>query len=262
MIKNLKLPIKVISGEICDANGKSIIKANRDSSTTPLQPTERDDLLKLIVKLVNANKTNESLNKFLNEDIAQLGDKVIFNKEKGFIVGQNLNGGYIVQVQGSTHWAKPSEVKVLNAKAKTMELPFKFDEVTQKVLFEQFVKCGIFLGNTPIKVSNCFVKYSQWKNAKLNEDVNVITDGELSIMPKENVRVFEDPNTFANPLDYVEGVIIDGVSEDAKESILINAMDYSTTIGDANGVRVIRGAKTENPKLETLPKAILRTLAV
>ena len=138
----------------------------------------------------------------------------------------------------------------------------KFDAKTQKVLFEQFVKCGIFMGNTPIKTTNCFVQYSEWSKAQLHENVNVISDGHLNIMLRENVRIFEDVNNFANPEDYVEGVIIDEFTGDAKESVLINAIDYTSTIGDSDGVKVIRGIKTENPQMENLPKVILKTLSV
>jgi hypothetical protein len=199
--------------------------------------------------------------KALNES-AQVGDKVSYKGQRGYVIGQATNGDLLIQVQGTADFAKPSDVKVLGMKAKTMELPFKFDEKTQKVLFEQFVKCGIFVGNTPIKTSNCYVKYSQWKNAKLDEDVNVMSDGQLSILPKNNVKVFEDPNNFANPEDYVEGVIIDETTGDAIENVLINAIEYTEAIGNNNPVRVIRGPESPEPRLETMPKAVLRTLSI
>lgn len=197
----------------------------------------------------------------LNES-AQVGDKVTYAGKRGYIIGQAQNGDWLVQIQGSADFVKPKDVKVVGMKAKTMELPYKFDEKTQKVLFEQFVKCGIFMGNTPVKTSNCYVKYSQWRDAGLNENVNVISDGELNQMPKEQVKVFEDPNDFANPQDYIEGVIVDQSSGEALENILINAIDYSGTVGNADGCRVILQPESLEPKLETLPKGMLRTLAV
>jgi hypothetical protein len=197
----------------------------------------------------------------LNES-AQVGDKVTYDGKRGFIIGQASNGDLLVQVQGSSEFVNPGKVKVVGIKAKTMELPYKFDEKTQKVLFEQFVRCGIFMGNTPVKTTNCYVKYAQWKNASVNENVNVISDGQLNIMPKENVRVFEDPNNFANPDDYVEGVIIDQLSGEAKENVLINAIDYTSTIGDSEPVKIIKNPESENPSLETMPKSMLRTLSI
>lgn len=212
-------------------------------------------------KLVEGKIVKKAKAESLNEN-AQVGDKVIYDGKRGYIIGQAQNGDWLVQVQGSANFVNPKDVKVVGIKAKTMELPYKFDEKTQKVLFEQFVRCGIFMGNTPVKTNNCYVKYSQWRDAKLNENVNVISDGELNMMPKENVRVFEDPNNFANPEDYVDGVEIDPNTDDAVANILVNAIDYSKAIGDADPVKVIRGPESPDPQLDTLPRALVRTLSV
>ena len=207
-------------------------------------------------KVVEKKKTQP-----LNES-AQIGDKVTYKGQRGYIIGQAQNGDWLVQVQGTSDFVNPKDVKVVGIKAKTMELPYKFDEKTQKVHFEQFVRCGIYMGNTPVKLQGCYVKFSQWRDANMNENVNVIADGQLNQMPKEQVRVLEDPNDFANPEDYVEGVIIDKVSGNAVENVLINAVDYSGAIGDADSVRILRGPETEEPQLEMLPKVLLRTLSV
>jgi len=194
---------------------------------------------------------------------AGLGDKVTYKKQKGYIIGQSSNGDFIVQIQGNTAWAKPSEVKVLGAKAESSVKPMhNFDEITQKVLFEQFVKCGIYVGNTAVKTNNCYIKYSNYTNAKLDENVNVYSDGDLNQMPKENVKIYEDPNDFANPEDYVDGVIINTISGEAIDSVQINAIDYTGAIGDADPVRVIQGIEGNQPQMDTLPKSVLRTLSV
>lgn len=212
-------------------------------------------------KIIDLKIINKKKPLALNESI-QPGDAVLYKGQKGFIIGQAQNGDLLVQIQGSSKFVNSKDVKIINIKAKTMELPYKFDEKTQKVLFEQFVRCGIFMGNIPVKTTNCYVKYSNWKNAKLDEDVNVMADGELNILPKKNVQIFDDPNNFANPDDYVEGVIIDYSSGDAIENILINAIDYTEAIGSADPVKVIRGPESSNPRLETLSKKSLRTLSV
>ena len=74
MINNLKPPLQAISGSVCDANGAVILKANREQGTTPLHPTERDELIKLVVDLLNKQFPimKESIKESLNE--AQLGD--------------------------------------------------------------------------------------------------------------------------------------------------------------------------------------------
>jgi len=173
----------------------------------------------------------------LNES-AQVGDKVTYNGQRGYIIGQAQNGDWLVQVQGSANFVNPKDVKVMGMKAKVMEPPFKFDEKTQKLLFEQLVRCGIFMGNTPVKTKNCYVKYSSWNNAKLNENVGMYSDGEYLQLPKEQIRVFEDPNDFANPQDYVEGTM-DG-PDGSPEPILVNSLDFTAAIGEADSVRIIR----------------------
>lgn len=173
----------------------------------------------------------------LNES-AQVGDKVTYSGKRGYIIGQAQNGDWLVQIQGSSDFVSPKDVKVVGMKAKVMEPPFKFDQKTQKVLFEQLVRCGIFMGNTPVKTMNCYVQYSSWAKAQMNENVSLYSDGELVQMPKEQVRVFEDPNDFANPQDYVEGTI-DG-PDGSPEPVLVNSIDFTAGIGDADNVRIIR----------------------
>ena len=63
----------------------------------------------------------------LNEN-AQVGDKVIHDGQRGYIIGQAQNGDWLVQVQGTSSFVNPKDVKVVGVKAKTMELPYKFDE--------------------------------------------------------------------------------------------------------------------------------------
>lgn len=49
-------PVRVESGQIVSADGKALVKANRETGTTPLAPWERDSLLKFIAKLLNDNQ--------------------------------------------------------------------------------------------------------------------------------------------------------------------------------------------------------------
>lgn len=53
ILKNLTLPLSYSSGTIVDGSGQTIIKANRDSNTTPLHPYQRDAILKLVCELLN-----------------------------------------------------------------------------------------------------------------------------------------------------------------------------------------------------------------
>ena len=200
--------------------------------------------------------------KNINEG-AQIGDTVTFNGEKGYIVGQTNSGDLIVQVQGSTHLTDPDKVKPIGEKKEILKPPFEFDKITQqnltiKALFEQYVKCGIYLNNTPIKINDCYTKYSDWSNASMDQMVNVLVEGHSNLLPKSQVKILEDANSFANPDNYVPGAIIDEATENVLENVMINVEDFTGAIGDANMVRIIRQDST----LDSVPSAILRTLSV
>lgn len=214
------------------------------------------------VYLVESKKLKTT--KKLNE--AQIGDTVLLDKQKGYIIGQ-MGDKILVQVQGSTNCVTPKDVKVLNAKVETQKPPYEFDKLTlqnltTKALFEQFVRCGIYVGNTPVKTNNCYTKYSDWKDAENDKPINVLIEGSITIMPKSQVRILEDVNDFANLDNYIEGVEIDESTGDAISNVKINAVDYTNALGDADPVRIIRGGKSEEPQVDTVPKATLRTLAV
>ena len=137
-----------------------------------------------------------------------------------------------------------------------MKPPFKFDEKTQKLLFEQYVRCGIYFKNTPVKLDNCYVKFSDWYEGK--DLINVLVEGEASLMPKDQVNILEDPNDFANLENYIQGVVVDDAGV-ALKNVLINAIDYTEAIGDADMVRVL---DSENSEVTSYPKSSLKTLSV
>lgn len=204
-------------------------------------------------------KKEETL-KTLNESV-QIGDTVRLDGKKGFVIGE-LGGKIIVQIQGNTEYVAPSKVKENTPKPKEeVKPPMKFDEQTQKLLFEQMVRCAIYMDNVPIKLHGCYVKYSSWAVAQNEQQIKVMVEESPTFMPKSQVRLFEDINAFANEDNYIPGVIIDEETEDALENILLNAIDYSEAIGDADPVRIIKG-EGEEQELQTLPKAALRTLSV
>jgi hypothetical protein len=204
--------------------------------------------------------TQRSL-KPLNEDI-QIEDKVILNKERGYVTGE-FDGKLIVMVQGSTYLVDPKELKEYDKKPEpTLLPPMKFDEVTQKLLFEQFVRCGVYHGNVPIKMNDCYVRYNQWEAAKDDQQIKVMVEGNVTFMPKSQVRIFEDLNDFANEDNYIPGVIIDEGTGEVVENILLNAIDYTAALGDADAIRIIKLNLAGEQEFQTAPKAMVRTLAV
>jgi len=208
------------------------------------------------------NKIVSSRNQqVLNEEI-QVLDKVILDKERGYVTGE-IGGKMIVMVQGNTYLVDPKELKEFNKKPEpTVVPPMKFDEKTQKLLFEQFVKCGVYHGNVPIKMSDCYIRYNQWEAAQPDQPVKVIIEGNVTFMPKSQVRILEDLNDFANEENYIPGVIIDEASEEVVENILLHAIDYSNAVGDADSVRIIKMSPAGEQEMQTAPKSMLRTLAV
>lgn len=52
-MKGLTLPFKYEFGVIVDGSGRQVLSANRNSLETPLNPTDRDNLLKLACILLN-----------------------------------------------------------------------------------------------------------------------------------------------------------------------------------------------------------------
>lgn len=219
----------------------------------------------IVTELLNDENPKDIIFKYIPElvtnESVQIGDDVIFDKQRGNVIGQ-IGDNLIVQVQGSSHFAKENQVKVKNAKVETLKPPFKFSKETQKLVFEQYVKCGIFVDNTAVKTNDCYVKYSDWKSSNDSDILNVIIENQTNLLPKSNIKIFEDVNNFANLDNYVEGVEIDESTGEAIDNIRINAIDYINAIGDAEPVRVIRSGETNNPITETLPKAKLRTLSI
>lgn len=210
--------------------------------------------------MITKIEINENVNNSLNEYI-QLGDTVSIQGEKGYVIGE-IGGQIIVQIQGNTKLVSPNKTKVTDAKHYEEVKPhMKFDEKTQALLFEQYVRCAIYLGNVPIKFNDCYVKYSSWNNATDDQQVKVLMEGNKTFMPKHQIRILEDINDFANEDNYVPGVIIDEETETVLDNILINAIDYTEAIGDADPVRVIKG-QGEAQEMQTMPKAMLRTLSV
>lgn len=64
-LENLVLPLKYQDGTIQDGAGRTIIKANRDSNTTPLVPYQRDAILKLACELLNRSFQYDEADKIL-----------------------------------------------------------------------------------------------------------------------------------------------------------------------------------------------------
>jgi hypothetical protein len=220
-------------------------------------------VMPLLEKLYNTGKVKIETEKSkpLNE-YYQIGDTVKIDREKGYVIGQ-IEGKLLVQVQGNTYLVDEKDLKEYHKREDLTTIPhMKFDDETQKVLFEQIVRCGIYMGNVPVKFTDCFVKYSSWDKAQLDQQVKVLIEGNSTFIPKSQIRIFENINDFANPDNYIPGAIIDETTEQVVENILVNAIDYTNAVGDADAVKIIRKLPDGTQEMQTLPKSSVRTLSV
>jgi len=192
---------------------------------------------------VGLNVLNPNKKLTINED-AQILDQVIVDGQKGNVVGKMSNGDLLVQVQYSSKQYAPNKVKAVGEKQVIVtKPPYDFDpktlqNLTTKALFEQFVKCGIYMGNTPVKLNDSYVKFSDWNNAEGDKPINVIVEGRSTFLPKNQIRILEDINTFADPTPYAWGIYSN--EEGQPEKVLINTNDFMQAIGDAGDVTIIR----------------------
>jgi hypothetical protein len=253
---NIKLSPKEIS-IIIEAINKM------DYADSEFAEEEADALWSKLQIARSADKTyiEKGIGESLNEEV-QILDKVRYNKDRGYVIGE-IEGKLLVQIQGNTFLVNPNEVKEWNKKPDLTTVPhMKFDEETQKLLFEQFVRCAVYHGNVPIKMNDCYVKYSHWEKANSDQQIKVLVEGNTTFMPKSQIRILEDLNDFANEDNYVPGVLIDESSEEVIENVLVHAIDYTSAIGDADSVRVIKKNLAGEQEIQTVPKAMVRTLAV
>jgi len=85
-IQNLKLPLQYLNGAVCDADGKTIVEANRDANTTPLRPFERDEILQQIVIFFNKSVKPEKVDEAAIERFAlalKSANKAAIEADKG-----------------------------------------------------------------------------------------------------------------------------------------------------------------------------------
>lgn len=178
--------------------------------------------------------------------------------QKGQIIAKlPMSGNFIVNVNGHTIEASPKSVKMVTEKPDTLPCPYRFDPVTLKALFEQYVHCGMFINENQITPNNTFVKYSDFINAKDNEDITIVIDGQKTVANKKYIRVTENVNEFANVNEYVQGV---EVTESGAElrNILFNITDYTHAAGTTTPVRVLVTDENNEQTLIYLPAGSIK----
>lgn len=241
-----------IEKETSDEDSKQETSSEESKEDSSEEKNESIELPKIRLKKVNESVSPIPL-------IPEPNDTVEFKGKRGTVQAVHPDGSLTLMVEGMTVDCSPREVKILTDRIDTMKAPYKFDKKTQAALMEQYVACGIYQSGIRVTANDCYVNYAEYDRKKDYQNVSVINEGSTVLIPKRNIRIFEDVNEFANVDNYVEGVYMNG--EQAAQNILINAIDYTDAIAGNEPVRCIINLE-ENPKVVELPKDSIRTLAV
>ena len=168
---------------------------------------------KIVIKKKNESK-NESAQPILREpDIIDqiltesakptvMDNVKLADGRKGQIVYQMANGDFIVNVSGRTVECAQNSVSMVNERPDTVECPYRFDPKTLKGLFEQYVKCGMFMNGIKMTPDDCKMKYFDYVNACNEDKVTVLVENQKLSIDRKYIRILEDVNTFANIAEY------------------------------------------------------------
>lgn len=168
-----------------------------------------------------------------------------------------MSDNFIINVDGHTIEASPKSVKMVTEKPDTLPAPYKFDPTTLKALFEQMVHCGMFVNETQITPNNTFVKYSDFINTKDGDNINIVIDGQRTIVDRKYIRITEEVNDFANVNEYVEGVEVSSEGYELRK-ILFNITDYNYASSIVTPVRVLISDENDEKHLITLPAGSIK----
>ena len=252
-----------------DNDEKSDDKDNKNESEKENSEEEKPKKklkFKVKKKVQKSEKTEESVKensgqKPLNESVKEAELNVYDwvkcgDKFTGQIIAKQADGNFIVSVNGSTVICPESYLTPLYPRIDAVDVPVKFDMNTLKALHEQMVQAGMFMNNNRITSNDCFVKYSEYKDAKDEDDIRLVVEGQTVYASKKYVRVLEDENSFANPDDYIDGVEVSS-NGDILRKVKINKKDYETAVGSSAPVKTLVNCETEECKLIQLPKGSL-----
>ena len=239
--------------EIKKAKEESEKKEEEEKPAEETSESDKPELPKIRLKKINEAASPIPL-------IPEPNDTVEFKGKRGVVQSVNADGTLTLMVEGMTVDCSPREVKITTNRVDTMKAPFKYDPKTLAALYEQWIPCGIYQSGVRVTADTCAVNYAEYERKKDYQNVTVINEGARILIPKKNVKLFEDVNSFANIDDYIEGVYLNG--NQASSNILINAVDYSNALAGNEPIRCIVDLESEKPRVVELPKDTVRTLAV
>lgn len=247
-----------------DLENKNTVKNNKDSKEEKEDNKSEEDAEdkneKKSKKKIVIKKKNESVftepdifNQILMESAKPtvLDNVRLSDGRKGQIIYQMANGDFIVNVAGRTVECAQNSVSMITERPDTVEVPYKFDPNTLKGLFEQYVKCGMFMNGIKMTPDDCKLKYFDYVNAANDDKVSVLVENQKLLIDRKYLKVLEDVNTFANVAEYKK----------LGDKYFYNMKDFSLAESVNNmsaPVRVL--AKTgENWELITIPALTLKS---
>lgn len=186
---------------------------------------------------VKKSKTDESMmqngHNRLNESTLNVAEPNVLDYVKckdgckGQIICKQADGDFIVNVSGHTKIYPKSDVELVHARFDLVDTPFKYDDATLRGVYESYVDCGLFINNTQVTPNDCKVQLLEFINAKDDDNIKLIIEGEKTKAQKKYIRITESLDEILDLANYSNGTmtyIVEGVEQ--KTDVLINIRDY------------------------------------
>ena len=173
-----------------------------------------------------------------------------------------MSGNYIVNLNGRTVEVSPNNLVLAGCKKDLVEAPHKFDKATLKLLSESMVRCGMFVNNNQITPNGCYVKYGDFINAKDDEQIRIVVEGESVLASKKYIKILEDINSFAVPSGFVSAEEISEIGVKLRD-ILVNVQEFKNAASATDPVTaMVYNNATGEYNSYVLPKESIRLSAV
>lgn len=238
----------------------------KDSETEEEKPAKKKFMFR---KKKNESVTSPSFKNPLNEstgcsatpnvlDWVKLSDGNVAQ----VIATLPMSGNYIVNLNGRTVEVSPNNLVLASCKKDLVDAPHKFDKATLKLLSESMVRCGMFVNNNQITPNGCYVKYGDFINAKDDEQIRIVVEGESVLASKKYIKVLEDINSFAIPSGFVSAEEISEIGVKLRD-ILVNVQEFeAATAGTDPVTALVYNNATGEYDSYVLPKESIRLSAV
>ena len=200
--------------------------------------------------VIKSKKKNESLEvtDFVDELLTESAKPTVMDNVKlsdgrrGQIIFQMANGDFIVNVAGRTVECAQNSVSMVTPRPDTVECPYKFDPNTLKALYEQYVKCGMFMNGMRMTPDDCKMKYFDYLNTADDDKVTVLVENQKLSIDRKYMRILEDVNNFANIAEY----------EKLSDKYYYNKKDFSLAESVGNMGKPVRVLADTGDKWELL----------